>query len=273
MRYAIVLLFALVGPLCAQASPQPSPDDPKLSVTVADAAGAPITNLNASSFAVIADADRPVTSAVYKKDSPDIVLLIEGSAFTKSMRSEIERMAIFLIAEMGPQERMAVYRYAERTELLQEFTSDKQALVGAVKGNVYENAVSIADATYATLDTAFQSARARRVLVVLSGGAEGVNNAKSVELVEAAERRHVSIFGISLAGRGAGGGFLDDLTRETCGIFLSGRQLNPPEVAARNLFHTIRGHYELTVSAVSVAGPLKVEIKTKDKVLVGFRRE
>ena len=136
----------MLGALSAGA--QPSPDDSKLLVTVTDQYGAPIADLKTGSFTLMEKMERPVTSATYNnKDVPDVVLLVEGSAFTKSIRNDIERMAILVISEMGPQERMSLIRFSDSAELMQDFTSSKQALVSAVKGMGYENAVSLADAT------------------------------------------------------------------------------------------------------------------------------
>ena len=275
--------FLMLGalPASAQASPVPSRrssppdsgDDTKLFVTAADQYGAPLPELKTGSFTLMEQTEHPVTSATYQKDVPDVVLLMEASAFTKSIRSDIERLAIFVISEMGAQERMAIYRFADTAELMQDFTSNKNALGGAAKGMSYESAVSLADATYSVLDTGFQYARGRKVLLVISGGQEGVNSARRQQLVEMAERRQISIFGISLAGRGGGGGFLEELSRETAGVFLYGKELKPPDQAARNLYNTFRGHYELTVGGSVLSGPLKVDVKGKEKMQVTYRRE
>ncbi len=252
---------------------QASPDDNKLLVTVADQYGAPLPDLKADSFTLMEKMERNITSATYKKDIPNVVLMIEGSAYTASIRNDIERMAIVLISEMGSKEQMALISFADSAELMQEFTSSKQALVGAVKGMRYGNTVSLADAAYTALDTGFQYAAGRKVLMIISGGQEGVNSVKRQELVEMAERRQVSISGISLAGRGGGGGFLEELTRQTGGVFLYGKELKPIDQAARNLYNTFRGHYELTVGGMELTGPLKVDVKGKEKLQVTYRRE
>jgi VWFA-related protein len=252
---------------------QVSPDDTKLFVTAADAMGAPLLDLKAASFTLMAQSEHPITSATYKQDVPDVVLLVEASAFTKSIRSDIERMAIFVISEMGPRERMAIYRFSDTAELMQDFTTDKQSLAAAAKGMAYENAVSVADSAYTVLDTGFQYARGRKVLLVITGGQEGVNSAHHQQLVEMAERRQISIFGISLAGRGGGGELLDQLTQETAGVFLYGKSLKPPDLAAKNLYNAFRGHYELTVGGSVLSGPLKVDVKGKEKMQVTYRRQ
>jgi VWFA-related protein len=256
-----------------QSPPPPSADDSKVFVTAADQFGAPLPDLKVGSFTLMAQIEHPVTSATYKKDVPDVVLMLEGSAFTKSLRSDIERAAILVISEMGLQERMAVYRFADTAELMQDFTTNKQTLVNAVKGMPYENAVSVADAAYSVLDTAFQYATGRKVLLIVTGGEQGINSAKRQDLVDMAERRQVSIFAVSLAGRGGGGGLLDDLAHETAGVFLYGKELKPLDQAAKNLYNTFRGHYELTVGGSVLAGPLKVDVKGKEKLQVTYRRE
>jgi VWFA-related protein len=241
----------------------------KLMVTVVDSSGAPVADLKADNFAVTdSKSSHPVSAAIYKQSPVDVVLLIEASAFTNSQKGDIERIAILLVDQLGAKDHMAIIGFSESPEVMQGFTSNKQDLVHSVPGLRFGNNVSMFDSAYQVLDTAFVEVTARKVLLIISSGSEGVNRSKALELVEVAERRQVSIFAISLSGRG---NFLDELTKETAGALLSGRSVNQ---AAKNLFTAFHGQYELTVEGAELQAPIKVEVKgTKEKTQVSHRKE
>ena len=246
----------------------PAVGQTKLLVTVVDSSGVPVADLKADSFAVTDKSGHVVSAAAYKQSPVDVVLLIETSAFTNSQKNDIERIAILLVDQLGPKEHMAIIGYSESPEVMQEFTSNKQDLVQSVPGLRFGNNVSMFDSAYQVLDTAFQNSTARKVLLIISSGSEGVNHTKKNELVDLAERRQVSVFAISLSGRG---NFLDELTKETAGALLSGRSVNQ---AAKNLFIAFRGQYELTVEGAELQAPIKVEVKgAKEKTQVSHRKE
>jgi hypothetical protein len=244
----------------------------KLAVTVVDQLGAPVAGIKAESFSVSTDkGPRTVTDAVYREEPCTVILMAEASAFTKTQKSDIERLAILLISQLAPNEHMALYGYADGAELLQEFTTSKQALVSAVAGFRFENSVGMFDAVYPTLDAGFRGIPGCKILMLISGPHEGVNATKKQELVDLAERREVSVFAISLAGRS---GLLPDVTLETGGALLSGRELKPFDQSTKNLFAAFRAHYELTVEGLELTGRVRVEVKgAKDKWQVTHRKE
>jgi VWFA-related protein len=240
----------------------------RLAVTVVDSSGVPMPDLKADNFTVTDRSSHTVSAAVYKQSPVDVVLLIESSAFTNSQKSDIERIAILLVDQLGPKDHMAIFGYSDAPEVMQEFTSNKQDLVRSVPGLRFGSNVSMFDSAYQVLDTAFRESIGRKVLLIISSGSDGVNRTVKQELVEVAEKRQVSIFAISLSGRGS---FLDELTKETAGALLSGREIRQ---AAKNLFTAFRGQYELTVEGAELQAPIRVEVKgVKEKTQVSHRKE
>lgn len=266
-----LLLLSLVGGLSPLLSHSWAGNS-KLLVTVTDERGVPVTNLKADSFSVDDRVERNVLSAEYTPDAVDMAVLLDTSAFTESSKHDIERIGVLLVDAMGKGEKMSVLSFAGTAELLQDLTSNKQSLVGAVSGANYGNAVKLIDSMYAALDTAFQNSSGRKVLLVVSSGNEGINAVKKSEIIDLAETRHATILAVSLSGRPA---VLEDVTHDTGGILLNGRELKPLEQAAKNLFACVRGHYELTLDGGELTDKLRVEVKTsgKEKLQVSYRRE
>jgi len=260
---AALLLLMLALPAAGQS---------RLLVTVVDTMGAPLTDLPAGSFQVLVDkSPRQVVKAEYQKDLLNVALLIETSAYAGMGRAEqIGRFAGFLIQQLGDKEQMSVISYASSADILQEFTSSKSLLMRSLGGIKNGNDASIMDAIYATVDGGFQGAVGRNVVVVISTGAEGFNKVKRPEIVELAERRKVSIFGVSLSGNKDP---LERLAEETGGAYYGGRDLRQPDSLAKNLMNSLRGYYVLTVNG-SLDGSINVEVvPAKEKLQVTQRRE
>ena len=261
--------LALLVCLCAPAAVAQS----KLWVTVVDAMGAPIADLKAEDFSVLVDkSPRTVQKAAYIKDMVDVVVLMDTSAYAGMGRGEqIQRMAGFLIQQLSEREQMAVVAYASNADLLQDFTSSKPLLMRSTSGLKFGNDASVLDAVFASVDAGFQNAPGRRVLVVISTGAEGFNKVKRTEIVDLAETRKVSIFGISLNGNKDP---LEKLAEETGGAYFSGKEMRQPDALAKNLFAAFRGHYEIEIAGNGEERRMKVEVKNaKEKLQVTQRRE
>ncbi len=257
-----LLMVGLLVSCCAAQS--------KLTVTVADSSFAPVTDLGAASFSVADKTTHPVSAAVYKPGPADVMVMVETSAFTNSQRSDIERMAILLFDQMSGKDRMALVGFADTVETMQEFTSNKQALVTAVKGLRFTSTVNLADSINQTLERGFGNPTARKVLVVVSSGQEGVGRGQKNELVEVAAKQQVAVYALSLSGKAT---LLEELTKETAGFILSGRDLRSFDQVAKNLFAAFHGGYELTVEGAELAGRVSVDVKGKDRVRVSYRRE
>lgn len=244
----------------------------RLLVTVVDAMGAPVPDLPADNFQVLVDkAPRQVQKVEYQKALLNVALLVETSAYAGMGRAEqIARMAGFLIQQLGEKEQMSVISFATNADVLQDFTSSKPLLMRSLAGVKNGNDASVMDAIFATVDGAFQGTVGRNVVMVISTGSEGFNKVKRTEIVELAERRKVSIFGISLNGNKDP---LERLADETGGAFYGGREMRQPDALARNLLNSFRGHYVLTVTG-SLDGNIKVEvIPAKEKLQITQRRE
>ncbi len=260
---------------------EPAPAaEPRLAVTVVDAAGAPMTGLKPENFLVFQDKKPcPVSRAEYRQDLVDVALLIDTSAYSGQGRREIERIAGLLVGQLSEKEQMAIISYATSADLVQDFTSSKSLLGRAAGALRYGNEALILDSIYAAVDAAFQRSAGRHVLLVLSTGADGRNRVSRKETLALAQRNGVSIFAISLSGYGRDP--LEKLAEETAGGFHSGKELRQMDQLARNLFRAFRGHYELALGEPSdnpegvLEGRVKVEVKLpqgeKEKLLVSWR--
>lgn len=239
----------LVEPLAAQSV--------KLIATVFDEkTGKPIEDLQAENFSVL-DGKRPlqVVSAEYKDSLLDVMVLIDASLIGEM----VAPMGSSFVAGLGEKEQMAIVAFDSSAELIQDFTSSKQLLRQSLTRIRYGNNPRILDALYATLDGGFQNTVARRVIVILSAGAEGDSRTRLNEVLALARRRSVSIFPVFVVG--ADKSLFRKLAENTGGAYFGAQnlKLNPKQLSEL-VYPVLRKYYLLELSGAYTLGQ-EVEIE------------
>jgi VWFA-related protein len=230
----------------------------KLIATVFDEkTGKPIEDLKAENFSVL-DGKRPlqVVSAEYKDSLLDLMVLVDASLIGEM----VAPMGSSFVAGLGEKEQMAIVAFDSSAELIQDFTSSKQLLRQSLTRIRYGNNPRILDALYATLDGGFQNTVARRVIVILSAGAEGDSRTRLNEVLALARRRSVSIFPVFVVG--ADKSLFRKLAENTGGAYFGAKnlKLNPKELSEL-VYSVLRKYYLLELAGAYTLGQeLEVEI-------------
>ena len=219
--------------------------------------GKPIEDLKAENFTVL-DGKRPlqVVSAEYKESLLDLMVLIDASLIGEM----VAPMGSSFVAGLGEKEQMAIVAFDSSAELIQDFTSSKQLLRQSLTRVRYGNNPRILDALYATLDGGFQNTVARRVIVILSAGAEGDSRTRLNEVLALARRRSVSIFPVFVVG--ADKALFRKLAENTGGAYFGAKnlKLNPKELSEL-VYSVLRKYYLLELAGAYTLGPeVEVEI-------------
>ncbi len=253
------LLCALVLPSAAEL---------RLTVTVTERkTGRAVTDLKAGDFSLLEDKSRrSVESAQYQRGIVDVMLLLDSSLVGEMVRP----LAADIIEQLQEKEQMAVVSFHTSADLIQDFTSSKQLLNRAVESVRYGNAPNVLDAVYAVLDTGFEGATYRRVVLVLTAGVEGQSRVTEQQVVRMARRRGASIYPIFVVGYERS--MFEKLARGTGGAMfqLSEMKKQAPGDIARRIFDTVRGYYAVTVSGnLSLSEKARLEVSRPEKAFVG----
>ena len=253
-------LLLSAGPVSAQ--------DTKLLITVFDEkTGEPIKNLAAQNFQITDGKTRlKIDGVVFKEEQADIMLLIDTSLVGEMVRP----LAAAFIEAMGDEEQMAIVSYHDSADLIQDFTTSRTLLDGALDQVEYGNNPRVLDALYAAIDGGFQYSTARRVIVVLSAGVEGRSRVSEAEIIQLARQRGASIYPVYVLG--AEKGMFRRLADRTGGAYFGAKKLKlKPAELSRRVYSVVRGYYEVGVSGVYTLGDrIKVEVvgleKSKRKI-------
>jgi VWFA-related protein len=237
----------------------------RLVVTVVEPkTGRPVTGLKAQDFALFDDKKvLRVEDSEFSQSTIDVMLLLD----TSLMGQMVQPVAETLIGQLQPKEQMAVVAYHNSADLIQDFTSSRQMLSRAVSQVKYGNSPHVLDALYASIDGGFQSSSFRRIILLVTAGAEGNSRVNEHEVLKLARRNGVSIFPVYM--KGYEKSLFDLLARQTGGAFFNLRDLQKSgeKDVGPKIFEVLRAHYTVTVAGnLSLGEKLRVEVRRGEKV-------
>ena len=246
----------------------PASAELRLNVTVTERkTGQAVTDLKAGDFSLLEDKNRRnIESAQYQTGIVDVLLLLDSSLVGEMVRP----VAADLIEQLQEKEQMAVVSFHSSADLIQDFTSSKQLLNRALESVRYGNTPNVLDAIYAVLDSGFEHATYRRVVLVLTAGIEGRSRVTEQQVIRMARRQGASIYPIFVVGYERS--MFDKLARGTGGAMfqLSEMKKQAPGDIARRIFDTVRGFYAITVSGnLSLSEKSRIEVSRPEKAFVG----
>jgi VWFA-related protein len=209
---SIVLIWGLTASAAAQTSRPRAAfrtivDIVSLSVTVLDGAGRYVTDLEQSDFAVFEDGvKQEVTFFNRRQQQLALSLLLDSSASMEEKLGLLQLAAADFVQRMKPNDIAQVIDFDSRVEIRQNFTTDREALEGAIRQTVAGGSTSLHNAIYISLKElakirpqAEEDVR-RRALVVFSDGEDTSSLVSFEEVLDLAKRSETSIYTIALRG-------------------------------------------------------------------------
>jgi uncharacterized protein YegL len=210
-------------------------------------------------FAVTANGDpAPVVAAqlASSQDDPlDLTVVLDTSgSMAGAALTNAKDAAKALIAELAPNDRVAVISFADQVVVVQEYTSDRAAVNAAIDGLVAQGNTALYQATAVAAYKAVASDATRKAVVLLSDGADfgGASAATRDEAVNAARNAGVPYFTIA-QGSDLDLPYLQEVADVSKGRLLEA--VNPTDL--RGLYlgigRILRNQYIVTFDASSVA--------------------
>jgi VWFA-related protein len=237
VKKAIIFLLVLISAVpvalwAMQETPTPHVDItgvnatglPEVLITanVYDLVNQPLLGLTAADFELVgALSDRGQIVDVQNISDDNlpfsVVLAIDISSSMEGLPIEraIEAAQIF-VDSIGPTESVAVYTFSHQFNLVQPFTTDKAVLDAAIASIQIGGTTGLYQAAYNTVGLASGAPDSRRVVVLLSDGAEygGASSVGRGAALQEAQLLSVPVYTIGL-GYGADRTFLRDLAEGT----------------------------------------------------------
>lgn len=240
----------------------------RVSAVVLDSLGQPVNGLTAEDFRLTGELENRAqivsVSSLIDTDLPvGVVLAVDVSSSMSGLPIERAREAARLFIEsIGPNDPVAILTFSNSAQVIQDFTTDKAALLAAVDRLVPGGETQLYEGALTAVQTAAAAPTPRRAVILLSDGAQYSLSGESAArpaAVEAAVARGVPIYNIGL-GFGTDRTYLIDLADRTNALF---RESPSPdelpgiygELAAR-----LRTQYEIVINAPLPADGTEYEL-------------
>src|ERR1700724_2627756 len=219
-RTALLIVCILIACLTARLTPQEPETTLKVDVklvnvfvTVTDARGAPVTNLQKENFLLKEDS-KEQKIAIFSRESAlplSIVLAIDTSLSTrKDLPLELISARKFAHTILRPQDGLALYKFSEEVSELVPFTSDLKKIDAGIDRVRNGSATALYVAVFLG-SQALSRRQGRKVMVVITDGGDTVSQVDYKEALRAAQESESIIYSIIIvpieasAGRDTGG--------------------------------------------------------------------
>jgi Ca-activated chloride channel homolog len=254
---ACALIFSAIVPLRAEEPETTLKVDVRLVnvfVTVTDANGAPVTNLQKENFLLKEDGKDQKIS-IFSKESAlplSIVLAVDTSLSTrKDLPLELASGRKFAHAIVRPEDGLAVYKFSEEVSQMVPFTSDLKKIDAGIDRVHNGAATALYDAVYLG-SQALSRRQGRKVMVVITDGGDTMSQVNYKEALRAAQEAEAIIYSIIIvpieasAGRDTGGEHaLIQISSDTGGKYYYATSAAQLDAAFQKISDELRTQYLL----------------------------
>ncbi len=167
-----------------------------------------ITDLDKANFTVEENGREQRIIDFYLEDRPiSLAILLDTSGSMQDAMKEVHAAAGSFVETLRPEDQALVIDFDERVFMIQDLTSDHDALLEAVTSTEPIGATAMYDAFHAAYRK-LRGIEGRKAIVLLSDGADTASQFGYKRVLEEAKANNIIIFAIGL-----GGGFNSNLDR------------------------------------------------------------
>ena len=172
-----------------------------LHVTVADASGRLVLDLNRNNFRVFEDKIEQKVSLFSHEDIPITMgLVIDNSASMETKRAQVNAAALTFVRTSNPQDEAFVVNFNGDYYLDTEhdFTSDPKELDDALSRIETRGGTALYDAVIGSLDHLKKGHKDKRVLLVVTDGDDNASRETFDQTIKAAQQSSATIYTIGI---------------------------------------------------------------------------
>jgi Ca-activated chloride channel family protein len=175
-----------------------------LNVTVTDGQKQFVKGLTAADFTVLEDGVRQQVEFFEATEVPlDLIILLDTSSSMSDKMDVVHEAAVGFLKNLRSRDRGAVVAFADTVDVLQQLTSDRQALEQAVRRTTARGATALHNALYISLKQFGRGNRLdgdvrRQAIAVLSDGEDTSSLVAFDDVMAVARKSGVSIYPITL---------------------------------------------------------------------------
>jgi Ca-activated chloride channel family protein len=212
----VVVGVVLAGTSLPAQNPQQPPPTPafrtgidivSLNVTVTDAAGHYVTDVEQAEFSVFEDGVKQDVTFFTRRQQPiALSLLLDSSASMEEKLPTLQTAAVNFVKRLKPGDIAEVIDFDSRAEIRQPFSGNHAELIKAIEQTVAGGSTSLHNAIYIALKE-MRKVKAvneedvrRQALIVFSDGEDTSSLVSFDEVLDLAKRSETAIYAIALRG-------------------------------------------------------------------------
>jgi|SRR5215813_6553097 len=189
-----------------------------LTVTVNDKLGRFVTGLTKEDFEIFDDSVKQDIAFFSDDDAPiSMGIVYDVSASMQNFSSHSLAMLRQFFDNSHKEDEFYVYAFNNRVQLVQDFTSLPEALLGRVTFIKAKGNTALYDATYAAVEKVRQGRHHKKVILIFSDGEENSSRYSGKELQNLLKENDVQIYAIGMSELSNGAGTLRFIAEPTGG--------------------------------------------------------
>lgn len=170
----------------------------KVPVTVFDEQGRILTHLDRDHFTLFDEGKpRAIENFVLDKEPVWAVLLLDVSGSIREELDEMRASALEFSRAFGNEDRIAVFSFSDKTELLQSWTNDRRRLQRSLRGLQRGYRTALYDALLVSGQDYLGRAPGKKVMVVLTDGLDNESRSTYEEVLEKFLALDISLYIVS----------------------------------------------------------------------------
>lgn len=238
----------------------------RVEVRVTRKGGAPVRGLTAADFELRDEGVLQELQPISEEQIPvDAVLVLDTSASVKGPKlGALEAAGSAFLDGLRGGEQAALLTFSHELHLLQPLTADLAAVRGALGRVSPRGNTALVDAVYAALRLPDIGDR-RTAVVVFSDGIDTLSWLAASDVMEAARRSNVTVYGVTVRGKGdPKDEFLGDIARATGGRLFEAASDRDLRERFLDVIEDIRSRYVLRYApGDGVPGWHKVDVRLR----------
>ena len=175
-------------------------------VTVVDSSGLALSGLTEVDFTVREDGDDVSQFSVdlASQEGIQLVLAVDtsGSMLGGTALRDAQAAAKTFLSQLGPQDQAALIVFAERADIVQDFTADLALLEAAVDGlsAVPQARTALYEAAFEAGERMVQVPAGRKAVIIFTDGSDTVGGFTLKDAIDKAQEANVPVYAIGLQG-------------------------------------------------------------------------
>jgi Ca-activated chloride channel family protein len=223
--------------------------------TVSDHRGAPVAGLNKENFSIMEDGVPQDIKHFGHRDIPVTAgLVIDNSGSMKSKRAEVIAAMLSFAGSSNPEDQMFLINFNEHVRFglpsQTAFTDNSEQLRAVMNTVRADGETALFDAIATALDHLKKGSRDKRVLVVVSDGADNASHLKKAQVLELAKHSDAIIYTIAIYdpddSENMDPRFMRDLAKNSGGRAYFPAKVEDVRPACENIANEIRNQYSLS---------------------------